>query len=53
VAAADRKADLLIVDYIYVDNEVAKYFKERAKTQEVFEEEIEHRALNPKLLIVA
>jgi hypothetical protein len=50
VAAADRKADLLIVDYIYVDNEVAKYFKERTKTQEVFEEEIEHRALNPKLL---
>lgn len=50
VAAADRKADLLIVDYIYVDTEVAKYLKERAKTQEVFEEEIEHRALNPKLL---
>lgn len=50
VAAAERKADLLIVDYIYIDNEVAKYLKERAKAQEVFEEEIEHRALNPKLL---
>ncbi|MBW7992088.1 MAG: hypothetical protein FVQ84_19025 [Planctomycetes bacterium] len=48
--ASKRKADLLIVDYIYIDSGVAKHFKKKAKEESVGEEEIEHRALNPKLL---
>lgn len=48
--ASERKADLLIVDYIYVDNDVSRYFKKRALETEVLEEELEGRALNPKLL---
>ena len=50
LCAANNKADLLIVDYIYVDNNVAKYFRKKAIDSEVLEDEIEGRALNPKNL---
>lgn len=48
--ASSKPADLLIVDYIYIDNEVAIYFKSKAKSSKVEENDIENRALNPKIL---
>ena len=48
VQASHKKVDLLIVDYIYIDSDVANYFKKKAVETEVFEEEIDGRALNPK-----
>lgn len=46
--AAKKKADLLIVDYIYIDSQVANYFKDKGKQREVNEEETSNKALNPK-----
>lgn len=45
--AASRKPDLLILDYIYIDDSLASYFKARAKETEVQNAEIQSRALTP------
>lgn len=47
VEATKDKADMLIVDYIYIDGSVAKYFKEKAKNKTVDDTDIAKRALNP------
>lgn len=48
--ASRQKADMLIVDYIYIDPEIAKILREQALTTSVSEEDITHKALNPRLL---
>lgn len=46
-SAADASPDLLIVDYIYVDDELASYLKKKAIKTQVQKAEIDARALNP------
>ncbi len=47
LVAAQAKPHLLIVDYIYIDDQVAKFFKEKAKKTQVDKEEVHTRALTP------
>ena len=46
-AAAEARPDMLIVDYIYVDDQLATYFKKKAVGTQVEKSEIEARVLNP------
>lgn len=50
LAAASQKADMVIVDYCYVDRTVALHFRDKARTEPVGEGEVENKSLTPKML---
>ncbi|GAA5479167.1 hypothetical protein Hhel01_02669 [Haloferula helveola] len=48
--ASRKKADMVLVDYIYIDGVVSKYFAERSTHTKISEAELKRRILNPSHL---